>query len=531
MTDALLRTGAFVRGLSPWRARGFAMLMGALSALGFAPFGLFPLLLLGFAALVVLLDGAITRPRPVREAAWLGWAFGFGQFVVGLHWIAFAFLVDPSQHEWQIPFVAVLFPGGLALFTALAAAVAARLWWPGAARIFVFTVCYALSEWLRGHVLTGFPWNIAGYGWAAVPGVLQSLALWGIYGLSLLTVLFGASLAELFAPEGERAFPLLMTALFALVFAGGALRLATVAVDDVPGVELRIVQPNIAQADKYKPELIDRNWNRLLALSNLPAKVKITHILWPEAAPPFVLTRSPEALDEIALLTGRDKVLMTGAVRVLRAPDRTRYYNSFYVFGPGGQMLDVYDKAHLVPFGEYLPYEDELKSVGLTKIVGIGGSFAVGSGPRTIDVPGIAQAEPMICYEILFPDEVAAHRPRVILNVSDDSWFGPWAGPLQHLLVARTRAIEQGVPVIRATNTGISAVIDPLGRVRARLEQGRAGVLDSRLPVTIEHTPYTRGSAFVFWLLLSATALAGYLSVHNLRIKAFRERRPTVNLT
>jgi apolipoprotein N-acyltransferase len=530
MMQALFRIGDVARGLSPWRARGIALLAGGLSALGFAPFGLFPLLLLGFAVLVLLLDGCRAHPRPVREAAWLGWAFGFGQFVVGLHWIAFAFLVDSAQHAWQIPFVAILFPGGLALFTALAAAVAMRLWRPGAARIFIFTVCYALAEWLRGHVLTGFPWNIAGYGWGAVPGVLQSLALFGIYGLSLLTVLFGAALAELFAPDGDRAFPLIMTAFFALCFLGGALRLATVHVDDVPDVRLRIVQPNIAQADKYRPELIDRNWNRLLALSNLPAKEKITHIIWPEAAPPFVLTRAPEALDEIALLTGRDKVLMTGAVRVLRGAEGNRYYNSFYVFGHGGRLVDVYDKAHLVPWGEYLPYEDELKRFGLTKIVGVGGSFAVGSGPRTLDVPGLPQAEPMICYEILFPDEVAAHRPRVILNVSDDSWFGPWAGPLQHLLVARTRAIEQGVPVIRATNTGISAVIDPLGRVRAQLELGRAGVLDSRLPVAIEPTPYTRTGAFVFWLLLCGCMLAGYLAVHNLRIRAFRDRCPTVNV-
>jgi apolipoprotein N-acyltransferase len=530
MTRSLVRIGDAVRGLAPWRARLLAMLAGALSALAFAPFGVFPLLLLGFAALVVLLDAAQARPRPIRAAAWLGWAFGFGQFAVGLHWIAFAFLVDPTQHAWQIPFVAVLFPGGLALFTALAAAVAMRLWRKGAARIFVFAACYGLSEWLRGHVLTGFPWNLAAYGWGAVSGVLQSLALFGVYGLSLLTALFGASLAELFAEDGEREFPMIMTVVFALVFLGGALRLATVRIDEVPGVRLRIVQPNIAQADKYRPELIDRNWNRLLELSNAPAKEPVTHILWPEAAPPFVLTRSPEALDAIALLTGRDKVLMTGAVRVLRGEPRNRYYNSFYLFGHGGRLLDIYDKAHLVPFGEYLPYEDVLGRLGLTKIVGLAGSFAVGSGPRTLDVPGLPQSEPMICYEILFPDEIAAHRPRTILNVSDDSWFGPWAGPLQHLLVARTRAIEQGVPVIRATNTGISAVIDPLGRVRAELALNRAGVLDSNLPAPIEPTPYARSGAFVFWLLLAACLLGAYVSVQNLRFRAFRNRHPTVNV-
>jgi apolipoprotein N-acyltransferase len=508
----LARTGDFVRGLGGWRARLAALVAGALSALGLAPFEIAPLLLLGFGALVLLLDGAAVRPRPFRHAFWLGWTFAFGQFVVGLHWVGFAFLVDPSAHEWQLPFVALLFPGGLALFIAAACAVAMQFWTPGVSRVFVFAASYALAEWLRGHLFTGFPWNIAGYGWGGSLAVMQSMAVIGVYGLTLLTILFGASLAEVFAKRAGWQLPAMMLGFFVGLFIAGEIRLANALEQTVPHVRLRIVQPNIAQADKYRPALVERNWDRLIRLSTAPAADAPTHIIWPEAAPPFVLTRSPEALDEIALLTGRDKVLMTGALRVLRQGDHLNFYNGFYLFGHGGRLLAVYDKFHLVPFGEYLPYEETLKRFGLTKVVGIEGSFSTGDGPHTVDVPGAPPVGPLICYEILFPDEVvAARRPDWIVNVSDDSWFGPWAGPRQHLLVAQARAIEQGLPVVRATNSGISAIIDPYGRIREKLELNRMGTIDGALPSRIELTWYARAGKYSFWLLLILCCIATWL--------------------
>ncbi len=270
MEESLTRIGDHLRNLSPWRARLVAFAAGALSALGFAPFGIFPLLLLGFATLVLLMDGAST----VGRAAWIGWAFGFGQFLVGLHWIGYAFLVDSNEHAWQIPFVAILFPGGLALFFAAAAALAGFFWREGAARIFILAAALSLTEWLRGHILTGFPWNLAGYGWGASLGMMQSAALFGVYGLTLLTILFGASLSGVFAPRRSWGLPLAMTALFVALFLGGEVRLAEKQDKDVAGVQLRIVQPNVAQADKYKPGLIEPNWQRLLALSAAPAKIE-----------------------------------------------------------------------------------------------------------------------------------------------------------------------------------------------------------------------------------------------------------------
>jgi apolipoprotein N-acyltransferase len=510
------RIGDFARALTGWRAWLFAFVCGCASAFGFAPFGCVALLLVGFAALVLLIDGARRSARPILSAAVVGWCFGFGQFLIGLHWIGFAFLVDPSQHEWQIPFVAALFPGGLALFIAGACAAAAAVWREDGSRIFALTIAYALAEWLRGHVLTGFPWNVAGYGWGASLAVMQSAALFGVYGLSLLTVLFGASLAGLFERSLAWRLPLGMAVLFVAIYAGGALRLHEVPSQTVPGVRLRLVQPDIAQADKYRPELIVRNWERLIDLSESPAKTPPTLIIWPEAAPPFLLMRSREALAQIRSLTSGRRALLTGALRADRGDGRTRYYNSFLVFGRDGRLSGVYDKFHLVPFGEYLPFENLMKKFGLTKIVGIAGSFATGDGPHTLAVSGAPPFGPLICYEILFPGRVVgARRPAWIVNVTDDSWFGPWAGPLQHLLVARMRAIEEGLPVARAANTGVSAVIDPLGRIQSSLGLNHMGVVDSQLPARVAMTPYARSGDFSFWLMLLSCALGAGLAARD----------------
>jgi len=466
------------------------------------------LLLLGFAALVLLLDGAQSAPRRVRTAAAIGWAFGFGQFLLGLHWIGYAFLVDPSAHEWQIPFVAVLFPGGLGLFIAAATALASVLWKPGIARIFIFAVCYGLAEWLRGHVLSGFPWNIAAYGWGASLAVLQSTALFGSYTLTLLTILFGASLASLFGPhtKGSAALACIMMTLFAALWLGGAIRLSLTHPRPVSGVGLRLVQPDIPQAEKYERSLVERNWDRLLRLSLKPGSP--TLIIWPEAAPPFLLVQSPTALEDIAALTAGKRGLITGAIR--RRAETTgerRYSNSLFLFGPNGAVVGTYDKSHLVPFGEYLPFEKTLTKWGLQKLTGIPGSFVPGDGPHTYGMPGAGTVTPLICYEILFPDEVVArHRPDWFVNVTDDSWFGPWAGPRQHLLVAQVRAIEQGLPVARAANTGISAIVDPLGRLNAQLGLDEMGVVDGPLPSPIAATPYSRVGESLFWLVVCALA-------------------------
>jgi apolipoprotein N-acyltransferase len=505
MIDGLKRAGDFVRALAGWHRLTFAFAAGLVSALGFAPFEVFPALLLGFAALVLLLDNTALTARPVRNAAVVGWAFGFGQFLLGLHWIGYAFMVDAAAHAWQIPFVALLFPGGLALFQTAACAVAAKLWRSGPARILLFALCYGLAEWLRGHILTGFPWNIPAYGWAASLAVLQSSALFGAYTLSLLTVLFGASLAEAFGSRPNWKLPAALAGLFALFFVGGTTRLALTETKDVPGVRLRLVQPDVPQAEKYLPQYRLRNWRRLLELSRTPGG-NPTLIIWPEAAPPFLLDEQPLALDQVGALAAQGQGLITGAVRrEYSSTDEVRYFNSLFVFGNSGLPLYTYNKFHLVPFGEYLPFEKTLTALGLSKLTGIDGSFRSGDGPAAYPLPGAGVVTPLICYEILFPGEVVgARRPDWFVNVTDDSWFGPWAGPLQHLVVARVRAIEEGLPVVRAANTGISAIIDPYGRITKRLSKGQMGVVDGALPAAIAATPYSRFADWWFALVAGA---------------------------
>ena len=499
------------------QARGYRRLaiaagLGAAGALAFEPFRAFPLLLIAYGALVLLLDGASTSDRRWRDAALTGWAFGFGFFLVGHYWIGYAFLVDPEAHAWQMPFAMVLLPAGLALFFAAAATLCMIAWRPGMQRVVMFALAFMIAEWLRGHIFTGFPWNLPGYGWAASTALLQSTSVLGVYGLSLLTLLFGASFA-LLANRG-RAWWLnaAMTLLFVALWAGGEMRLLAATDATVEGVRLRLVQPSTPQPEKYAPENQLRNWRRLMDLSSLPTPEQPTHIIWPEAAPPFLLEGVPEVAADIANLTGDSRVLMTGQVRVAQENGRRDSYNSFAIFGPHGKLIGTYDKFHLVPFGEYVPGGPLLRAIGVTEIAASTG-FSSGPGPKTMMVPGAPPAGPLICYEIIFPGEVTAEpRPGWLVNVTDDSWFGPDTGPMQHLLIARVRAIEEGLPIVRAANSGISAVIDAHGRVRASLALGLRDVVDASLPVALSPTPFVRyGNVILMTLLLMCMAAAVWL--------------------
>jgi apolipoprotein N-acyltransferase len=510
--NVLARTGDWMRGVEGWRRLLLAFAAGAVSATGFAPLEFFPALLIGYAVLVLLLDGADAAPKPLRRGAAAGWAFFFGQFLVGLHWIAYPFLIYPDSNLWQLPF-ALFLPAGLALFGALACAAALYFWQDGPGRIFIFAVMLAVSEWLRGHIFTGFPWNLPAYGWGASLSVLQSASLVGAYGLSLLTILLGASLAELAGRRWQ--LPAAMVLLFAALWGFGAWRLSAAAMDTVPGVSIRLVQPNIPQAEKYVRRLILRNWQRLLTLSTQPGKP--THIVWPEAATGFAVARAPGALDQIGLFTARGQTLMTGSDRFLRDAKGLTAYNSLYLFAPGGGLPQTYDKFHLVPFGEYLPLTGLLGSIGLSQLA-VGPGFSPGDHPHVLDAAPAPPVTPLICYEVIFPHAVTdpkSPRPGWLVNITDDSWFGPWAGPHQHLLTAQVRAIEEGLPIARAANTGISAMIDGNGRVRAALALNRMGVVDASLPRALTPTLYDRFGdlAFLFLLVIAVFAASGLQAV------------------
>jgi apolipoprotein N-acyltransferase len=375
------------------------------------------------------------------------------------------------------------------------------------ARLLLLAVGYGAAEWLRGHVLTGFPWNLPAYGWGASLAVMQSAALFGAYGLSLLTILLGVSLAEL--TRRRFVLPGAMVLVFLGLWGFGMSQLAHPAVM-VPGVTLRLVQPDVPQTE-MKGRFLNRNLQRLVRLSSRPGNP--THIVWPEAAVAYPLARWPLAEDEIRLLTARGAVLMTGSIREAESAKTFTWYNSLYLFGPHGAPLDVYDKSHLVPFGEYVPWPGLLNPLGIAQLIGLIPATP-GDGLHRYAVPGAPSVTPLICYEDIFPGAVTAKEGRSgwLVNITDDSWFGPWAGPAQHLLTARMRAIEEGLPMARAANTGISAMIDARGRIVGKLGLNQLGIVDAPLPAALNPTPYARFGDSVFLVLLIMGAALGLLA-------------------
>lgn len=510
----IVGVAAWLRGLTSWRRLLTAFVLGALSALAFAPTYAWPLLFATFPALLWMVDAAGEARRPRVTAALVGWAFGAGYFLIGLHWVGFAFVVDVDRHAWLLPFVAVLFPGGLALFFAGAVTLAKLAWWRGPTRTLTLAASIALFEWLRGHILTGFPWNLAGYAWAFSDTMIQPASLVGIYGLTLLTLIATLLPGALITTRGGRgpvAWPLLSSAGIVLaLFAFGLFRLPGEAAPLMNGVALRIVQPDVAQAEKWKPELLRRNWQILIDLTQSEGLATRTHVIWPEAAPPLALAAEPDALAVIGEVLPDTTTLLSGTIRIENGKPR-RFFNSFAAVSGDGRVLATYDKSHLVPFGEYLPFYGLLGALGITKITGGSEGYSEGSGVRTIEVAGAPAFSPLICYEMIFPAEVteAGKRPQWLVSMTDDSWFGPWAGPFQHLAIAKVRAAEEGLAIARAANTGVSAIIDPYGRIIATLGLNKAGILDGPLPQPLEPTMYSLAGDAIFAALMLAAAAFG----------------------
>lgn len=515
----LQRGALWCAGLAGWRRYGFAALLGALAAASLSPVDLTPVLIVSFTGLIWLADGTRTR----GGALLLGWSFGFGFFLAGLYWIAAALFVDIAQFWWMVPFAVVGLPAALAIFTALAQLAAfetcERLGLVGSTRILAFAVCWAVAEYLRGHVLTGFPWNLVGYAWAgAFPGalaVLQSASILGIYGLSLLTVTVAALPARL-GDLGRGRFhaPLAALLLVAVAAIGGAWRLAEAPRSNVPGVMLRLVQPSIPETFKNDPRALAQNLQRLLALSASPGAAQATAIIWPEAAAPPLLERYPELRQTIAAVIPKGGLLLTGGERAepLQGWPPRQVWNSILALDDTGAIIATYDKAHLVPFGEYVPLRGILP---IERIAPGIGDFSRGPGPRTQALPSLPPVSPLICYEAIFPGAVIdpAHRPQWLLNVTNDAWYGVSSGPFQHLDIVRVRAVEEGMPLVRSANNGVSAVIDGYGRVLARLDLNAVGVLDAPLPIALSPTLFESIGDGLFWgLVLALLATIGIVS-------------------
>jgi apolipoprotein N-acyltransferase len=510
--------------LTGWRRYGLALLLGAAAALAFEPFNLIPLLVPAFAGLVWLNDGAARR----RAVFATGWWFGVGHFALGLYWVTLSFLVEPEKFAWMIPFVMLGMSGGLALFPACAVLAASRCRGRGAGRVLYLAAAWTAFEWLRGHVLTGFPWNLMGNVWTAGDETMQLASLTGIYGLSLLTVLIAALPATLgdrrAGPAGGVLRPWRASAVAAVLLIGlwgfGAARLATAgdgtgsgtANSAASSVRLRIVQANIAQTLKWRRDLRAAHLAEYIELTRGPGFADIDVVVWPETAAPYFLGQNARRRLQAASAAPPGGLLITGAPRTAPAtgPNPRRFWNSLYAIRPSGEIAATYDKHHLVPFGEYVPFR---RYLDLEKITHGRSDFTPGPGPRTLAVAGLPEFGPLICYEAIFSGSILdrSARPAWLLNITNDAWFGASSGPYQHLASARLRAVEEGLPLVRSANTGISAVIDAYGRVTAHIGINRKGVLDALLPKPIfPVTLYGRFGDVIPLFLLMSVAAAGF---------------------
>lgn len=515
--------GHSVAKMIPRYPKWLALLAGGLSATGFAPLNLWPVTLACMALLIHLIASA-----PNRRAAFArGWLFGLGQFTIGLNWIAIAFTYQDAMPHW-LGWVAVVgLSCYLALFPALAT-LAMQLWprKPGAADatfILAFAGLWLVTEWMRAWVFTGFAWNPLGvialeFGWAA--------RLVGTYGLGALMMLISGALLLLVQRQWKPALGLV--AGVALVSAAGfALAPSPAGFTRTP---ITVVQPNNDQSDKYDPVMASRNFGRLVEQTvdrkAPPARI----VFWPEAATEdfvedgyprrYYYPETPAGVR--ARLTrpiNQGDLLVTGGVKLDfdRNGQAVAAANSVFVFSSQAEILGSYDKSHLVPGGEYLPYEEILGQIGLSRLVPGTLGFTPGPGAQTLDLGRFGRMGLQICYEIVFSGEVAdrGNRPDFLFNPSNDAWFGPW-GPPQHLAQARMRALEEGVPVIRSTPTGISAVIDADGRLLESIAHHKAGHINALLPKPHAATPFA-----LFGNVL-ALALAGLLMLFAVALRAFR---------
>ena len=501
-----------------WRRAGIAFFAGAASALAMAPFNAWPVLFVTLPVLVWLVDGsAAGRWSGAVNAAIAGWCFGFGYFLAGLYWVGYAFLVDAKTFGWLLPVAVAGLPASLAIYTGLGLACARLIWVRGPERLLALAAALTVAEWLRGHLLSGFPWNTFGYALTEPLALAQSVSLVGVWGLTFLSLAIFVSPAVLAddSTDTPRPYrPLLVGLVILAAFTGyGAARLATHPTEYVSGVKLRIMQPNLQQDLKFNYAAKDEVTARYLRLSDRATGPQsngvrdVTHLIWPESAFPFFLTHEPDALAQIVSLLQPKTELIVGAVRAAPAPDNeriTRAYNSVYVIDADGSIRGIYDKVHLVPFGEYLPFQEVLEKLGLMQLTKVVGGFLSGDRRRAMDVAGAPKMLPLICYEAIFTGAAvpAGERPGWLVNVTNDGWFGISSGPYQHFQQARVLAIAEGLPMVRAANTGISAVIDPVGRIISALPLGVEGVLDASLPRALQPTIYVKSENFALILFL-----------------------------
>lgn len=473
-----------------WAKRGFILIaLGVVIGLGHAPLNWWWASVIGLAVALVL-----TRTAPnTKSHFWQGWTLGLGYFGFSLRWIISPFLVHVEQDGWMAPFAVVLMAGGFALFWGLAAALSYRVF---KSQTLAFPLCLAGVEALRSLILTGFPWALLGHTLISTPFV-DMAALGGPHVLTVIVVLLAAGLSCIVLGQWKRG----VSGWAALVVIGGGFSVSRPTAEMTQST-VRLIQPNAPQDEKWDIDKRHVFFDRMLGFTGEGDVPDL--VVWPESAIPTLLNYADPELELISE-AARGAPLIVGVNRAQYG----LYHNSFILVGRGGEVEDIYDKQHLVPFGEYVPGGDLLHNLGIEGFgSSYGGGFTPGSGKRTIDVPGIGAVRPLICYEGIFAEEVgdAEDRPQAMVLITNDAWFGKDAGPFQHLAQAQLRAIEQGIPMVRVANTGVSAMIDARGQVTASIALNTAGYVDARLPAPLPPTQYSRTGDWPI-LVLSGLAL------------------------
>ncbi len=509
-----------------WQRLFFALILGALSALSQAPYDFFPVLWLTFPSLVWLLDstgiGRDGRKKgAVLSAFSVGWSFGFGYFLAGLWWIGAAFFVDADDFGWMAPIAVLAMPAGLALFWGLAIAMARVFWREDWRRILLLSIALSAAEYVRSVVLTGFPWNSLGYALAATDITAQAAAVVGLNGLNFLAVFIFSAPAALISGAARSSTPgrvlVGVAGIFLVLIVGfGAYWLSTPDAANMTDIRVRIIQPNISQRDKWRPENKEKILDKYIELSRFQPEApggearEPRLLIWPESAFPFLLTEEPGALSKIAELLPDNAHLVTGAIRQIDLGAGPSTFNSIYVIGHEGTIVGVYDKVRLVPFGEYIPFQSTLERWGIEQLTRLPGGFSAGYERHNLSVPGLPDVVPLICYEAIFPGDIVPPpagegRPQWMVNVTNDAWFGDTPGPHQHFTQSRMRAIEEGLPLIRAANTGVSAIVNANGVVVTALGIDSEGVIDGYLPAARSTKLFLQGRRYGLLVLILAS--------------------------
>ncbi|MCF8479257.1 MAG: apolipoprotein N-acyltransferase [Rhodospirillum sp.] len=482
----IARLATRVRALTGWRAHGLVLVAGLIGALALPPVYGSPILLAVFPVLIWRMD----TTRGWRGAFALGWLFGLGYFMGMTHWVGAAMLVDIAAHGWLAPIAVVGLAAILGLFPAVALALVRPVWWAGhPARVLVMAAAWGLGEWIRTWGLTGFPWAPLGMTWMPFEGILQSASWFGVLGLSLVTALVACVPVLLEGGLSKRTALILVLLALSLPLDLEGLGWARLVRlegagtgDEAPLLIARLVQPSIAQKEKWNRELMVGNLRRYIAMSRLPGMDKVDVVIWGETAVPYAIDRMADVRAALAQAVPPGGYLITGAPRVTGEGETRAFWNSLFALDGTGAVVAMFDKFHLVPFGEYVPLGDYLP---LGKITAGAGDFSPGPGPRTVTIGDLPPLSPLICYEVIFPGAVVNRGdgdPQWLLNLTNDGWYGRTSGPYQHFEIARMRAIEEGLPIVRVANTGISGVVSPLGRVLSRLGLYEEGILDVAIP-------------------------------------------------